>query len=102
MAPGGREDGAGAATVTRRDAEFPPPALEAVSVTVKVPALVYVCDGLCAVLVEPSPKLHDQLLGTPVDVSVKLAVRPDVVAVKPAVGFAGGGGGGGGGGADLL
>jgi hypothetical protein len=44
--------------------------LLAVRVTVNVPAESYVCVGLCAVLVPPSPKVHDHDSGVPVEVSV--------------------------------
>jgi hypothetical protein len=88
------------------EAEVDPPALEAVSVTVKVPELAYVCAGLWVVSVVPSPKFHDQLVGLPVDVSVNCTVngvRPSVEsAVNDAVGAAGPLGGGGVGGAVTL
>ena len=47
----------------------------------------------------PSPKSQVQPVGVFVEVSVKLAVRPEVATAKSACGTGGGGGGGGGGGA---
>ena len=51
------------------------------------------CDGLCAVDVVPSPKVHNQLEGAPVDVSVNCTANgalPDVgIAVNEAAGAAG-------------
>ena len=46
-----------------------PPAFDARSVTVYVPA-ANVCWGFCAVDVVPSPKFHAHDVGDPVDVSV--------------------------------
>jgi hypothetical protein len=84
-----------AVTVTVSVADEPPDALDAVSVTVYVPAASNVCDGLCVVDVPPSPKSHDQAVAPPVDVSVKLTGNgavPDVgLAVKEAVGGVGAG-----------
>ena len=38
-----------------------------VNLAVNLSALVYVCDGFCAELVEPSPKVQCQALIGPVD-----------------------------------
>jgi hypothetical protein len=35
-----------------------PPGPVTVNVTIKLPAVVKVCDGFCAALVDPSPKFH--------------------------------------------
>ena len=59
----------------------------AIRVTVYVPAVVYVCVGFCNVLVPPSPKFHDQEVGDPVDVSVKVTACP-AGALAGAVKFA--------------
>jgi hypothetical protein len=48
---------------------FEPEALIAVKVTVNDAAVVNVWMGFWEVLVEPSPKLHCQAVGLPVDVS---------------------------------
>jgi hypothetical protein len=53
-----------------------PAAFRAVSVTVKLPADGKAWTGDCSVLVPPSPKLHDQDVGAPVDWSVKVTARP--------------------------
>ena len=53
------------------------------------------CDGLCAVDVPPSPNVHAQLVGCPVDVSVKATVSGAVPLVGDPVKFATGGSGGG-------
>ena len=42
-----------------------PQLLDAVSVTVYVPAAVYICDGFCELLVPPSPKLQLHDVGVP-------------------------------------
>jgi hypothetical protein len=51
---------------------------------------MYVCTGLCAVDVEPSPKFHAQAVGALEDVSVKVTISgaiPDVgIVVKLATG----------------
>ena len=77
-------------TVTVVVAEVAPPALDAVRVTVYVPALAYVVDGFCDVEVLPLPKSHDHDVGLPVEVSVNCTANgavPDVGdAVKLAVG----------------
>jgi hypothetical protein len=46
-----------------------PPVFVAVSVTVKVPAVVYVCTGLCSVDVPPSPNDQAHEVGEFVDES---------------------------------
>jgi hypothetical protein len=48
-----------------------PAALVAVSVTVYVPMLVYICEGLSAVAVLPSPNDHIHDVGVLVDSSIK-------------------------------
>jgi hypothetical protein len=58
------------ATVTVRLVAFVPAAFPAVRVTVKVPAAAYVWVGFCSVLVPPSPKFQDHVVGDPVDASV--------------------------------
>jgi hypothetical protein len=63
---------AAALTVTLWLAEFDPPALLAVSVTVNVPALANVWLGLCDELVDASPKFQDHPVGLPVEVSVRV------------------------------
>ena len=70
-----------------------PPELLAVNDTVKVPGSTYVCDGLCAVEVPESPKSQLQLVGEPVEVSVKLTGNPTTLLVGLALKFAIGGGG---------
>ena len=62
-----------------------PQGLAAVRVTVYVPSLAYVCPGLVAVLVLPSPKfqLYDAAFD---EVLVKVAVAPFTLLVKPAPG----------------
>ncbi len=56
-----------------------------------MPALAYWWDGFCSVLVPPSPNVQSQLVGLPVDWSVKLTVRgaqPELgVALKAATGL---------------
>ena len=70
-------------------AELEPNALVAIRVTVNCPVAEYVCDGSCAVLMEPSPKAHAQLVGALVLKSVKWTgpwhVRSGE-ALKPATG----------------
>jgi hypothetical protein len=45
--------------------------------------VVYVCDGFCSVeFAEPSPNDHDQLVGEPVEVSLKEIFRGAVVFEK--------------------
>ena len=39
------------------------------------------CDGCCAVDVPPSPKVHDQAVGDPVELSVKATVSGAMPAV---------------------
>jgi hypothetical protein len=85
------------ATVMTCVATLVPRALVAVSVTGKMPAAAKVCAGLWRVdRALPSPKFHDQLVGTPVVVSVNLTARGgwpmDGVAAKEATGMAGTGG----------
>ena len=55
---------------------FVPELFVTVRVTVFVPAVAYVWVGFWAVLVDPSPKLHDQAVGLPVDVSVNCTAWP--------------------------
>jgi hypothetical protein len=85
--------GAGGLTVIVAVAEVEPPLLVAVSLAVYVPAVLYVCDGFCAVDVPPSPNSQDHDVGEPVEVSVKLtgsgAVPVVGDAVKDATGAAG-------------
>ena len=81
-------------TVIVFDAEVDPCALVAVNVAVKVPVVMYVCEGDCRVDVGVrSPKSQDQLVGEPVLVSAKFTVSGAVplvgVAVKLAVGAVG-------------
>jgi hypothetical protein len=67
--------GGAAVTVIVRVAVDPAPAaLDAVSVTVCVPA-ANVCDGFCTVDVPPSPKAHAQAVGASDEVSVKATVN---------------------------
>jgi hypothetical protein len=68
----GADDTGGAVTVTDRVVWFEPPAFVAVSLAVYAPAAAYVCVGFRSVEVPPSPKLHCQLVGLPVDVSVNV------------------------------
>jgi hypothetical protein len=81
---------AAALTVIVREVLLEPLALVAVKVTVKVPALLKVWLGFFTLLVPPSPKLQDQLVGELVEVSVKLTARGAVplvgLALKPATG----------------
>jgi hypothetical protein len=68
-----------------------PKALLTVNMAVKYPALVYVWEGFCAVLLaDPSPKFHCQLVGELPDMSVNWTFNGDAplmgVAVKLAVG----------------
>jgi hypothetical protein len=60
--------GATAFTVIVVVFELVPPAPVTVNVAVYVPAAAYVCDGLCDVLVPPSPKFHAYDEIVPVDV----------------------------------
>ena len=53
-----------------------PAAFEATRLTVNEDCVVYVCEGFCAVLVAPSPKSHDQDVGSPVEVSVNCTACP--------------------------
>jgi len=55
--------------------ELPEPFV-AVSVTEYDPAIEYVCDGFWLVDVPPSPKVQDQDVGDPVEVSVKVTAEP--------------------------
>jgi hypothetical protein len=57
-------------TVTALVAAFVPDAFPTVRVTVKVPAAAYVWVGFWLVLVPPSPKFQDHVVGDPVDASV--------------------------------
>jgi hypothetical protein len=72
---------------------FEPMAFAATSITVYVPAIVYWCDGLLAVLVPPSPNVHAHDVGEPADVSANCTVNgivPEVgVPVKSATGATG-------------
>ena len=61
-----------------------PLAFVAVSVTVYLPTLEYLCVGFCWVEVVPSPKLHFHLIGEPVLVSLKATVS----GAFPSAGFA--------------
>ncbi len=67
--------GAGAVTVITLEALLEPEALIAVKVTVKDPALLKVWLGFLEVLVLPSPKFQDQLVGLLVEESVKVTAR---------------------------
>jgi hypothetical protein len=49
-------------------------AFDTVSETAYVPVVANVWLGFCAVLVPPSPKLHDHDVGVPVDASVNWTV----------------------------
>jgi hypothetical protein len=86
---------AGAATVTLTQLGvvlvFWPLALLAVSATVYVPAALYVWFGFCWDEVPPSPKLHDQAVGLPEDVSVKATVSGAGPLVREALKLAAGG-----------
>ena len=57
-------------TVTALLAVFVPDAFPTVRVAVKVPAAAYVWTGFWLVLVPPSPKFQDHVVGDPVDASV--------------------------------
>jgi hypothetical protein len=57
-------------TVMARLVEFVDVAFMTVKVTVYVPAEAKLCVGFWAALVAPSPKLHCQIEGAPVDMSV--------------------------------
>jgi hypothetical protein len=59
-----------APTATALLAVFAPEAFPAVRVTVNVPAAAYVWVGFWSVLVPPSPKFQDHVVGDPVDASV--------------------------------
>jgi hypothetical protein len=65
----------GVVAVTAKLLLLEPPALATVKVTVKVPALLKVWLGLRELLVAPSPKFQDQLVGDPVEASVKLTAK---------------------------
>ena len=83
--------GAGAVTVMVLDTgALAPLALEAVKVTVYVPAVAYVATGFCTVEVVPLPRVHAQDVGVPVEVSVMVtdngAIPEMAEAVKLAVG----------------
>ena len=71
-----------------------PDELETVRLTEYVPGEVYVWLGFCAVDVPPSPKLHDQDVGLPDEVSVKATASGAGPLVGDAVKLATGGGGG--------
>lgn len=66
----------GAPMVTVRLALVEPVPLLTVKVTVFVPAVVYAWLGFWAVLVDPSPKFHDQAAGLPADMSVNCTDWP--------------------------
>jgi len=66
----------GAATMMLFDFVFEPLALDAVRVTLNVPADAYTCVGFLDAEVAPSPKLHDHDVGPPVDVSVNVTWPP--------------------------
>ena len=65
-----------AATVTVLVVLFDPEAFVTVRVTVLDPAVVYEWLGFWDVLVDPSPKLHCQEVGVPVEVSVSCTACP--------------------------
>ena len=71
--------------------ELPPAAFLTVRVTVYIPALVYLCEGLLVVEVLLSPKSQDHEAGDPVLLSVNFTVNgafPDAVDTeKEATGF---------------
>jgi hypothetical protein len=69
-----------------------PVAFVAFRVTVYVPALVKVCDGFRTVEVPPSPKVHAQLVGVPVEVSVNWTASGAVPVVGDQVKLATGAG----------
>src|SRR5436309_1313101 len=88
--------GGGAVTVIVARLLLLPPGPVTVSVTVKVPALLKVCDGFCAELCGvPSPKFQSHVVMLPVDWSVNCTVNGTWPEVGFAVKFAVGGGGGG-------
>jgi hypothetical protein len=89
-----------AATVITCVVKAIPRALLTLSVTVKFPVVAKVWTGFWRVLFAvPSPKLQDQAVGTPVDISVKVTARgagPMLTLIaKRATGTAGTAGGGG-------
>lgn len=65
-----------------------PAEFRTVSVTVYVPGFAYLCVGFWSVEDAESPKLHDQDVGEPVDVSVNASVSvfPPYAAVNEATG----------------
>jgi hypothetical protein len=63
-------------TMTGCEAWLEPAPFDAVRVTLKVPAPMYVCDGFCAVEVPPSPKSQAHDVGGPDEVSVKVTLWP--------------------------
>ena len=67
-----------AVTVTVRVVEFELEAFMTVRLTVRAPAVVKTWLGLRTVEVVPSPKLHCQIDGLPVDVSVNWTAWPAV------------------------
>src|SRR4051794_6723597 len=82
--------GCGAAVIVCSAGALLPASLVAMRLTSYLRGSVKVCDGCCAVDVVPSPKSQAQLVGPPVEVSVKVTTKgavPDVgVAVNRAVG----------------
>src|SRR5260221_12244978 len=88
--------GGGAVAVTAALLLVLPPPPVIVSVTVKVPALLYVCEGFCAELwAEPSPKFQSQLVMLPVDWSVNWTINGACPDEGCSAKLATGGGGGG-------
>src|SRR5262249_22979648 len=94
-AGGGGGGGAPAPATTIRPVfvtVFEPPGPLAVRLTVKVPAVAYVCVGLVRVEVPPSPKLHDREVIAPVEASVNTTLSGAVPLTGAALNAATGGG----------
>jgi hypothetical protein len=86
-----------AAALTVREVEFDPAALVTVSVMLKTPVVAYVwAGGDWTVEVPPSPNVHAQLVGVPVEDSVTVTARGAApvlgVTEKAATGATGPGG----------
>lgn len=71
-----------------REKPFDPDGFDTFNLTEYIPAFKYVWDGFCTLEVDPSPNVHDQLVGEPVEMSLKDTTRgiaPVIgLAVKPA------------------
>ena len=65
----------GVVVVTDKLLLLEPAEFVTVNVTAKDPALLKVLLGFCEVLEVPSPKFQDQLVGEPVEESVKLTAK---------------------------